>query len=95
MAAAETAWKAIGALSGMAAAKFARKAITTGWKRTVGGEPPTNPASPSTTWTEALAWAALSGVAVAVARLIVQRGAAATWRKATGSLPPGLEEVSP
>lgn len=95
MAAADTAWKAIGAITGVTAAKYARKATTAGWRRTVGGDPPTNPASPSTTWPEALAWAALSGVAVAIARLVVQRAAAATWRKATGSLPPGLEEVSP
>jgi len=95
MAVANTAWKVVGAVSGMAAAKSARKALVAGWRKTVGDDPPTNPASPATTWGEALAWAAASGIAIGVARLIAQRGAAATWRKATGSYPPGLEDVSP
>ena len=94
MVVANTAWKVIGAVGGMAATRSARKALNAGWRRAVGGDPPTNPASPSTTWKEALAWAIASGVAVGIARLLVQRGAAATWRKATGSYPPGLEEVS-
>lgn len=95
MAVAKVVWKGVGLLAGVMAAKYARKAATTGWRKTVGGDPPTNPASPTTTWTEALAWAAASGVALGVARMLAQRGAAATWKKATGSLPPGLEDVSP
>jgi hypothetical protein len=42
-----------------------------------------------------LAWAAACGVAIAVARLVAQRGAAEAWKKATGSYPAGLETVSP
>jgi hypothetical protein len=34
----------------------------------------------------------VSGIAVAAARLLAARGAAATWKSLTGKLPPGIEE---
>lgn len=63
------------------------------WARTKGGEPPRNPAAAGTTWNKALTWAIASGVAAGVARLLATRAAASAWRKGTGHLPPGLEEV--
>ncbi len=88
-------WKGVGAASGALAGMATRKLLTSAWRRTKGGNPPTNPASPSTTWSEALVWAISSGVALAVTRLVAQRGAAEAWRKATGSYPRSLETVSP
>ena len=52
------------------------------------------PCARRTSWTEALSWAAASGVALAVTRLVAQRGAAAAWKAKTGSNPPGLEDVA-
>ncbi|MCW2621881.1 MAG: hypothetical protein JWL64_1483 [Frankiales bacterium] len=89
----KVAYKIIGISAGLAAARVARSALDKGWAKTKGGEPPRNPAVPGTTWSEALTWAVASGVAVAVARLIATKGAASAWTKATGSLPPGVEEV--
>lgn len=86
-------YKVLGIGSGLVAAKVARSALDKGWAKTRGGEPPRNPAVPGTTWPEALTWAVASGVAVAVARLIATKGVASTWVKATGSLPPGVEDV--
>ena len=88
-------WKVIGSLSGVAAGSATRALLRAAWRRTKGGDPPTNPASPSTRWSEALIWAAASGVAMAVTRLIAQRGAAEAWKASTGSYPEGLETVSP
>ena len=88
-------WKIVGTLTGIAAGTATRKVLQAGWRRTRGGDPPTNPASPSTGWSEAIAWAVASGVAMAVTRLISQRGAAGAWKAATGSYPEGLETVSP
>jgi NADPH:quinone reductase-like Zn-dependent oxidoreductase len=88
-------WKAVGSLSGVAAGSATRALLRAVWRRTKGGDPPTNPASPSTRWSEALIWAAASGVAMAVTRLIAQRGAAEAWKASTGSYPAGLETVSP
>lgn len=70
-----------------------RKAIEAGWRKTRHDDPPKNPAAPGTQWSEAIAWAAVSGLAVAAARLVAARGAAATWKSLTGKLPPGVEDV--
>jgi hypothetical protein len=91
----ETAWKVIGTGGAILAGILARKALITIWtKSTRMPNPPTNPASHTTSWGEALAWTVASGVVVAVARLLAERGAAAGWQKAMGALPPGLEEVT-
>jgi hypothetical protein len=88
-------WKLVGLGSGLAAAMVTRKALTAAWRGAKKEDPPANPASPSTSWPEAVVWATATGVALGVARLVAQRGAAAGWKAATGSLPPGLEEVRP
>ena len=88
-------WKVVGLASGAAAGAATRTALRTGWRRARGSEPPANPASPSTSWPEALIWALASGVAMAVTRLVAQRGAAEAWKASTGSYPAGLETVSP
>ncbi len=87
------AWKVIGLASGVAAATLSRKVLDKVWQRTRGGEPPRNPAAADTSWADALAWAVASGVSVGIARTLTARAAAASWKKATGALPPGLEEV--
>ena len=93
MAAAGILYKVVGIGAGVAASKVARSLLDKGWAKTKGGEPPRNPAVPGTTWSEALTWAVASGVAVAVARLVATKGVASTWVKATGQLPPGVEDV--
>ncbi|HVE64202.1 MAG TPA: DUF4235 domain-containing protein [Mycobacteriales bacterium] len=87
-------WKVVGIGAGTAAAMLTKKAMTAAWRGAKHADPPANPAAPSTSWPEGLAWAVSTGVALGVARLVAQRGAAAGWQKATGSLPPGLEKVA-
>ena len=89
------AWRALGLVAAVLAASVTRKALDSAYKSVRGSDPPANPASPETTWGEAVMWAALTGVAIAVARMVAARGAAAGWRRATGSLPPGLENSTP
>lgn len=87
-------YKMFGILSGVFAAKVARSVMESGWKRTHGGaNPPRQPDAPGTRWSEAIAWAVASGVAAGVARLLATKSTASAWRKATGHLPPGLEDV--
>ena len=90
----DMAWKAVALGAGAASAFVTRKVIRTTWKGVKGSEPPSNPAARSTTWRDAIVWAVASGVALAVTRLIAQRGAAAAWKAKTGSYPRALEEVS-
>ena len=47
-------WKAVGGASGVAVGAATRTFLRTAWRKTKGGDPPTNPASPETTWKEAL-----------------------------------------
>ncbi len=91
----QTKWKLLGALSGIVSAAVTRRLLRAAWRRGRGGNPPVNPAARGTTWSEALVWAAASGVAMAVARVVAQRGAAEAWKASTGSYPPGLETVGP
>ena len=86
-------YKVVGIGSGLVAAKLARSVLDKGWAKTKGGEPPRNPAVPGTSWGEAVTWAVASGVAVSVARLLATKGVASTWRRTTGQLPPGVEDV--
>jgi hypothetical protein len=86
-------WKGVGLASGLAVGLATRKVMIVGWERLRGESPPANPASPKTTWVEALAWATASGVALAIARLVAERGAAEAWKATTGSYPPGLEDL--
>lgn len=93
MAAAGIAYKVVGIGAGVVATKTARKALDKGWDKAKGGEPPRNPAVPGTTWAEALSWAVASGVVIGIAKLLATKGTATAWKKATGSLPPGVEDV--
>jgi hypothetical protein len=93
MAVAKLAWKVLALIFGLVAAKVTRSVLERGWKKTVGGDPPRNPAAPGTRWKEAFAWAAASGMALAISKLVATHGAAKAWQKTTGSLPPGVEEA--
>lgn len=79
-------WTVATTVAALGAANVAKRALTKGWvaKR---GKVPGNPASPDTTWGEALSWAVISGVTIGVVRLIAQRGVAAVFQRRGGDLP--------
>ncbi len=83
--------KLVGIGTGMVARKVSDKALSAAWKKTKHSEPPADPASPGTPWSEAISWAVASGVAMAVARLLATRGTATAKMKITGKAPEGLE----
>ena len=68
----------------------ARKAIDKSWQVSTGKKPPENPADPDIDIWEAVSWAALTGAAVALAKMYAQRRAANYYVKSTGKLPPPL-----
>jgi hypothetical protein len=86
-------WSVMGLAATLGATVAARKAMTTSWKMATGKKPPTNPEHPDVSMGEAVAWAAVSGLAVGLARMFASRRAAAYYRKSTGHLPPNLEDV--
>jgi len=80
-------WAVFGVASALAGATVAKKALNAGWKAATGKEPPANPADPDVEMWEAVAWAAVSGTAVALARMLASRRAANYFVKSTGHLP--------
>jgi Protein of unknown function (DUF4235) len=85
-------YKIFAALGAAIGATVARKAVTMTWTRATGKEPPLNPENPDVRWGEAVSWAIASAAAIAAAKLLAQRRIAATWQRASGVLPPGLDE---
>ena len=81
----------IGIATGVVTRKISMAVLDKVWRKTKKTEPPSDPASPGTPWTEALIWAAASGVAVGVSRLVTTKGAATAKMKLTGKVPEGME----
>ncbi len=93
MASGSKAYSLFGLAATLGATMVARKAMTATWKLSTGKEPPTNPEHPDVSMGEAVAWAAASGVAVGLARMLAGRKTADYYRRSTGHLPPNLEDV--
>src|SRR5438128_1971391 len=83
-------WSVFSLVAALLAATVARKGLNTFWKAATGKQPPANPADPQIAMAEALAWAAVSGTLVAVARMLATRKAAHYYARSTGHLPPGV-----
>ncbi len=60
-------------LTTMSAAFVARKLLMFAWTKATGKEPPTNPEDPRVALAEALSWAALVGITVAMVRVLAIR----------------------
>jgi hypothetical protein len=84
------AWKVLGTGSAVLAAAVMDRALTLVWRTATGVQPPENPEDPDTGWGEAVAWAALSGALIGLARLAATRQAAAYYRRSTGELPAAI-----
>ncbi|MGH3346419.1 MAG: DUF4235 domain-containing protein [Nocardioides sp.] len=85
-------WSAFSLVSVLGAAMVAKKALNTGWKAATGKTPPANPADPDVDVKEAVAWAAVSGALIGLARMFAARRAAGYYAKSTGQLPPDLRK---
>jgi hypothetical protein len=91
--AAKLGWRVVGGASSAVSGSLARRAANSAYTGVRKTDPPANPANPQTTWAEAIIWAALSGAVIGLVRLAVQRAVAHGWVRATGSLPPGMEDI--
>jgi hypothetical protein len=83
-------WKVMNTATGIAAGIVTAKALDATWKTATGHKPPNKPEHPDVGGREAIAWAALSGLAVGVVKTYASRRAATYWVKSTGRLPPGM-----
>ncbi len=60
----------------MSSAFLTRSVLKRGWHATTGEDPPMNPASTDTAWTEAFVWTVAASVVAGVSRLAARRAAA-------------------
>ena len=84
-------WRVLGTGSAILAGVVASKVVQQVWKR-AGRDEILDPRDPRTPWRDAVVFAALTGLAVGAARVLVTRKAAEYYEKSTGHLPPPMEE---
>ena len=84
-------WSVFSLGSALFGAAVAKKAVNTTWRAATGKNPPANPADPDVDLWEAVAWAAVSGTVIAIARMFAARKAADYYTRSTGHLPPDLQ----
>jgi Protein of unknown function (DUF4235) len=84
-------WTAFSTVAALGAATVARKGLDKGWQVATRRKPPENPADPDVAVWEAVAWSAVTGAVVALARMYAQRRAAGYYVKSAGHLPPQLQ----
>jgi hypothetical protein len=87
-------WKLMTMIFAIPISKIVTRLIEKAWVKARPNDPPRDPASPGTGWGDALAWATLSGLGIALGRLVATRTAASAWRGLTGSEPPGAQTVT-
>jgi hypothetical protein len=85
-------WKMLGSGAALLSGLAMTRALDVTWKTATGRKPPTKPENPEITGREAMLWAALSGMAIGVAKTFGTRRAAYYWLKSTGELPPGMKK---
>jgi hypothetical protein len=73
---------AVTAGAGLLAERLVYNALASGWRALRGDDPPSEPESADVDWREAIAWVAVSGLAMALVGLAARRGAAAGWARA-------------
>ena len=84
-------WRIIGTGSALLAGVAANKVVEAVWKK-AGRDTVIDPRDPRTPWRDAVAFAALTGLAVGAARVVVTRKAAEYYEKSSGHLPPPMQE---
>ena len=84
-------WKIVTMLFAIPISAIASKLAERVWLTIRPGDPNRDPAAPDASWVDALAWALVSAIGLAVGRVVALRGAADAWRVVTGDEPPGTD----
>ena len=83
-------WRVMGTGSAILAGVIANKIVRQIWM-TAGRDEVLDPRDPRTPWKDAVAFAALTGLAVGAARTVVTRKAARYYEKSSGHLPKPMQ----
>ena len=90
MAMGSLAWKIMGTGGAVVAGIIATKIIDTIWAKT--GQDDINPKNPNAPLAKAVAYAAITGLAVGAAKTLTTRKAAQYYEKSSGHLPEAIRE---
>ena len=71
-----------------------KKVIEKAWVAARPGNPPRMAKDPDATWGDAVGWAVVSAIGVAVAQLVTTKSAASLWRRLVGAEPP-IKAIEP
>lgn len=85
-------WKILGTGSAIVAGMVANKVITAVWLK-AGKNDTIDPNNPENPLGEAIAFAALAGLSMGLARTITTRQMAAFYKKSAGHLPEAMQEI--
>lgn len=85
-------WKLFSLAAALGGAAVAKKGLTGFWRKATGKNPPANPADPDVQVWEAVMWAAVSGTAIAIARMMATRKAANYYIRSTGKIPADIRQ---
>lgn len=83
----ELAWMIVAAGAAALAGSIVQRGLNSGWNAVMHEDPPNVKELPVKPWRVAFAYTLASGIAVGMARLLSQRGAAMGWEKITGEPP--------
>jgi hypothetical protein len=86
-------WKITTIAIGIPVGIAAKKGVDRAWAAARPDKPPRGAKDPDVTWGDALGWAALSAVGVAVAELVTMKGASTVWRTLVGAEPPPVQKA--
>lgn len=81
-------WKITTIAVGIPVGLAVKKTIEKAWAAARPGNPSHEVKDPDVAWGDALGWAALSALGVAVTQLVATKGAASLWRRLIGAEPP-------
>jgi hypothetical protein len=84
-------WRIMGTGGAILAGIVANKLVTQLWKK-AGRDEVVDPRDPRTPWKDAIAFAALTGLAVGITRTLATRKAAQYYEKSAGHLPKAMQE---
>lgn len=76
----DASWTLGTTLAGLAAGMVVRKVATEAWRLAAHEDPPENPAANGVSWSEALGWAAATGVFVGFGRVTAHRLMSTFWK---------------
>lgn len=82
------AWKLVTVAISIPVGIATKKGVEGAWRALRPNDPPHKPNDPDASWKDAVTWATISAVGVAVAQLATTKGASTIWRNLIGSEPP-------